>query len=217
MRDKERDFVCLDGAFLKEEQVLQLALNAGSYAQAEHYLFALLAYGVAYGKRDVLDKVNEVRAHYGVMPLKTVEQDNCDLGYKNMYSGLRMRYRRMTKAERESLMTDCLGLLRVNNERLFRFKNHWVGIYWVVRDQLDYRLQQCDFMELAQHAMPKDWPEQLAISESVFKNMKRDFHIDDSDKAYYEMRNNPLGSLCDAFWEILKQQLLSMGNEGEGL
>ena len=50
-------------------------------------------------------------------------------------------------------------------------------------------------------------PARLAISESVFKNMRRDFPIDDPDEAYYEMDFNPHRTLCDAFWEVVKQMI----------
>ena len=46
--------------------MLKLAMNVGSFALAEHYLCALLANAVIYGKRDVILKVNEVREFYGV-------------------------------------------------------------------------------------------------------------------------------------------------------
>ena len=52
------------------------------------------------------------------------------------------------------------------------------------------------------------------IADSVFKNMRRDFHIDDPDEAYYEMDYNPYRTLCDAFWEVVKQMICGE-KEGE--
>ena len=61
MKSEEKEYVWLDGMLLKEEHLVKLAMNVGNYAQAEHYLFALLAHGVVYGKQEILEKVNEVR------------------------------------------------------------------------------------------------------------------------------------------------------------
>ena len=67
------EYIFLDGMWLQEKQLLKLAMNVGSFALAEHYLCALLANAVIYGKRDVILKVNEVREFYHVplIPLKT--------------------------------------------------------------------------------------------------------------------------------------------------
>jgi hypothetical protein len=32
----------------------------------------------------------------------------------------------------------------------------------------------------------------------------------DADEAYYEMTDNPQRELCDIFWEVLMQQLLTV-------
>ena len=36
-------YVCVDGVYVKEEQVVKMAMNAGSFTVAEHYLCALRA------------------------------------------------------------------------------------------------------------------------------------------------------------------------------
>jgi hypothetical protein len=113
----------------------------------------------------------------------------------------------MTIGERIELIKASLGSLRANNPELFKFKNQWQGIYLVVHDRLDGGLSQTDFMTMAKDAIPDGWPARLAISESVFKNMRRDFPIDDPDEAYYEMDFNPHRTLCDAFWEVVKQMI----------
>ena len=60
------EYIYLDGLWLRREQLLQLAMGVGNYAQAEHYLFALLADAVVKGKREAILEVNKVREHYGV-------------------------------------------------------------------------------------------------------------------------------------------------------
>ena len=61
-----KDYVILDGVYFKEEQILKMASNAGSFAVAEHYLCAYLAHSLLYGKKDNIARVNEVRDIYNV-------------------------------------------------------------------------------------------------------------------------------------------------------
>ena len=38
MEKLHKEYIYLDGMWLKEEQLLKLAMNVGNYALAEHYL-----------------------------------------------------------------------------------------------------------------------------------------------------------------------------------
>lgn len=211
--ENEKEYVWHDGVRISDEQLVSMARNAGSYALAEHYLCSLLAHGTMYGLTYYIEKVNEVREHYGVIPIPTPKQDDeegCDNNRNTRHSledQARMKYRAMSIEGRVALFRDCLMILRVNYPKLFRFKNQWQGVYLVVRDRLDNGLSQSDFLSFAKSAIPKDWPERLWINENVIKNFSRDMQYDDDDEAYYEMDYNPFGVLCDTFWEILKQQI----------
>ena len=68
--ENEKEYVWHDGVRISDEQLISMARNAGSYALAEHYLFSLLAHGTMYGLTYYINKVNEVRAQYGVMPIQ---------------------------------------------------------------------------------------------------------------------------------------------------
>ena len=211
--ENEKEYVWHDGVRISDEQLVSMARNAGSYALAEHYLTSLLAHGTMYGLTYYINKVNEVRAQYGVMPIPTPKQtdeEGCDNNRNTRHSledQARMKYRAMSIEGRVALFRDCLMILRVNYPKLFRFKNQWQGVYLVVRDRLDNGLSQSDFLSFAKSAIPKDWPARLWINENVIKNFSRDMQYDDDDEAYYEMDYNPFGVLCDTFWEILKQQI----------
>lgn len=211
--ENEKEYVWHDGVRISDEQLVSMARNAGSYALAEHYLCSLLAHGTMYGLTYYINKVNEVRNHYGVMPIPTPKQadeEGCDNNRNTRHSledQARMKYRAMSIEGRVALFRDCLMILRVNYPKLFRFKNQWQGVYLVVRDRLDNGLSQSDFLSFAKSAIPKDWPARLWINENVIKNFSRDMQYDDDDEAYYEMDYNPFGLLCDTFWEILKQQI----------
>lgn len=211
--ENEKEYVWHDGVRISDEQLISMARNAGSYALAEHYLCSLLAHGTMYGLTYYINKVNEVRAQYGVMPIPTPKQtdeqvwNNPRHTRQSLEDQARMKYRAMSIEGRMALFRDCLMILRVNYPKLFRFKNQWQGVYLVVRDRLDNGLSQSDFLSFAKSAIPKDWPERLWINENVIKNFSRDMQYDDDDEAYYEMDYNPFGVLCDTFWEILKQQI----------
>ena len=211
--EQEKQYVWHDGVRISDEQLVTLAKNAGSYAIAEHYLLSLLAHGTMYGLTYYINKVNEVREHYGVMPIPTPKQDDDQGCRKTCYTPqslddqARKKYRAMSPEQRVALLKDCLMLLIINYPSLFKFKNQWQGIYLVVRDRLDNGLSQSDFLTFARSAIPKDWPVRLLINENVIKNFSRDMQFDDDDEAYYEMDYNPFSLLCDTFWEILKQQI----------
>ena len=216
--ENEKEYVWHDGVRISDEQLVTLAKNAGSYAIAEHYLLSLLAHGTMYGLTYYINKVNEVREHYGVIPIPTPKQDDDQGCRKTCYTRqsiedqARKKYRAMSPEQRVALLKDCLMLLIINYPSLFKFKNQWQGIYLVVRDRLDYGLSQVGFLVMACHATPRTWPEKLQLTENVFKNMSRDFGYDDLSVAYYEMENNPQAALCDTFWETLIEV---MGNDGE--
>ena len=209
--ENEKEYVWHDGVRISDEQLVTLAKNAGCYALAEHYLCSLLAHGTMHGLTYYINKVNEVREHYGVIPIPTPKQDDdsCCSGYRPKRESIedqaRKKYRAMSLEQRIALFRDCLVYLIVNHPSLFKFKNQWQGIYLVVRDRLDNGLSQCDFLTFARSATPEHWPKKLVIAESVFKNIRRDLQSYDDDEAYYEMDYNPYGLLCDTFWDILKQ------------
>ena len=195
---EEVQYIWHDGVRIREDQLISMAKQAGSYAIAEHYICSLLAHGTIYGLAYIIDKVNEIREFYqvGAIPKPNMDDERIPTS-RNRYNAddnIRKTYRLMTIGER-------IELIKASLPELFKFKNQWQGIYLVVHDRLDGGLSQTDFMTMAKDAIPDGWPARLAISESVFKNMRRDFPIDDPDEAYYEMDFNPHRTLCDAFWE----------------
>lgn len=219
MRNEKNEvqYIWHDGVRIREEQLISMAKSAGSYALAEHYICSLLAHGTIYGLAYLINKANEIREHYqvGAIPKPNMDEDNMPTPKPRISTEDKMRkaYRLMTIDERIELFKESLGMLRANYPNLFRFKNQWQGIYLVVHDRLDGALSQTDFMTMATVAIPDDWPARLAIAKSVFKNMRRDFRIDDPDEAYYEMDYNPYRTLCDTFWEVVKQMICGKKEE----
>ena len=213
MRNEEKEYVWHDGIRINDAQLVTLAMNAGSYHVAEHYLLSLLAHGVMHHLPDYINKVNQVREFYGVAPIPAPKNNftedakpkKCDMGAK-----VRRLYLKMTASEHEELLSQCLLVMMANYPNLFKFKNQWQGIYLVMRDRLDYGLSQMDFLAMAAKATPAGWPKRLQISESVIKNFSHAIKMMHADEAYYEMTDNPQRELCDIFWEVLMQQLLTV-------
>ena len=207
--EKEVQYIWHDGVRIREDQLVSMAMSAGSYALAEHYVCALLAHGCAHGLAQMVNKANEIREYYQVRkyPVPTMDEDSSCPSTKyrcSVEDQIRKKYRLMSMAEREELLRACLGALHANYPKLFRFKNQWQGIYFVVHDRLDASLTQCDFLGMAKNATPTDWPARIAISGNEFKNLRRDSQIEDDDEMYYEMDYNPHRALCDTFWKVIK-------------
>lgn len=207
------EYVCLDGVYVKEEQVVKMAQNAGSFAVAEHYLCALFAHGLMYGKTDVIDKVNEVRGLYQVLPFAKPEnqEPRDEYGRSRMESveiKVRKIYGQMTADEQRAMLRSCLLLLRAKTD-MFCHKNDWLSVMLVVRDRLDATINQNNFADFARDITPDDWPEALRISDHTPKNFSRLLAAEDRMEAYYDMSENPQAKLCDKLWEVIIQAVLT--------
>lgn len=210
------EYIYLDGMWLKEEQLLKLAMNVGNYALAEHYLCALLADAVIKGRREVITEVNKVREHYGVTPIPLseddLEDDNDLMGRTRLTAADEHARRRFLNMPRE----DRLCILRKSMDRLiadyhlFNYARHWLSIFMVVRDRLvGESLNQTSFLTLANEITPEGLPLKLRFGENTRKNMGREICEVDRGEVYYRMKRNPQKQLCDTFWDIVKDTILT--------
>ena len=210
------EYIYLDGMWLKEEQLLKLAMNVGNYALAEHYLCALLADAVIKGHREVITEVNKVREHYGVTPIPLseddLEDDNDQMGRARLTAADEQARRRFLNMPRE----DRLCILRKSMDRLiadyhlFNYARHWLSIFMVVRDRLvGESLNQTSFLTLANEITPEGLPLKLRFGENTRKNMGREICEVDRGEVYYRMKRNPQKQLCDTFWDIVKDTILT--------
>ena len=206
------EYVFLDGMWLQEKQLLKLAMNVGNFALAEHYLCALLANAVIYGKRDVILKVNEVREFYGVPQIPTPGNEvtkDCSRQGDSLDNKARVIFRKMPVEERKELLRSCLTLLRTNHH-LFIYARHWLGVFLVIRDRLEGEaLKMKDFIGYASTIMPADWPDSLKMGINTYKNFGREIDYNDKREAYYDMENCPQKELCETLWDIIKQMILT--------
>ena len=212
MEKELSEYIFLDGMWLQEKQLLKLAMNVGNFALAEHYLCALLANAVIYGKRDVILKVNEVREFYGVPQIPTPGNEvtkDCSRQGDSLDNKARVIFRKMPVEERKELLRSCLTLLRTNHH-LFIYARHWLGVFLVIRDRLEGNsLKMKNFIGYANDIMPLDWPKTLKMDLNTYKNFGREIDFKDKDEAYYDMENCPQRELCDTLWDIIKQTILT--------
>ena len=210
------EYIYLDGMWLKEEQLLKLAMNVGNYALAEHYLCALLADAVIKGRREAITEVNKVREHYGVTAIPLSEDDLKDdenlKGKTRLTAADEQARRRFLSMSRE----DRLCVLRRSMDRLiadyhlFNYARHWLSIFMVVRDRLvGESLNQTSFLTLANEITPEGLPLKLRFGENTRKNMGREICEVDRGEVYYRMKRNPQKQLCDTFWDIVKDTILT--------
>ena len=207
---EEVQYIWHDGVRIREDQFVSMAMSAGTYALAEHYVCSLLAHGVMHGIGDYINKVNEIRELYHV-PLIPVpkEMGESSPRQKETDSMARKKFQNMKQNEREIVVGDSLYLLTLEHNKLFRSKNDWLGIYLVVKDRVDGRMSRSVFTELAKSATPSWWPTELQISDRTLSNFARCVAYEDRFEAYYDMENNPWEELCDTFWNILKHEILT--------
>jgi hypothetical protein len=80
----------------------------------------------------------------------------------------------------------------------------------VIRDQLfGGCLSQAEFLSLAIKITPDELPKKLRICKSTMKNFGREVGEDDRGQAYYRMHCNPQKELCDTFWAIIQETILT--------
>lgn len=103
----------------------------------------------------------------------------------------------LTEGNQLSLLRKAMTQLRETN--VFNMRQHWIGVFLVVRDRLSGDPKQSHFTEYANKFTPADWPEKLKIG-STMTNVSK---IINTNESYYEMENNPYETVCDEFWNII--------------
>lgn len=212
MENLHKEFVYLDGKWLKGEDVLLMAKNAGCMATAEHYLCAYLMNAVINGNMDAIAQLNEVRAVYSLSPIPHTDDNVTGKkgnGNETKADMARKKYKDLKPEQQESLLKAGMKLLLVGHKNQFKSKVDWNGIFLVVRDQLDESIRKSEFYTLAQKMTPEGWPTDMEIAVSTMTNFAHYVEYSDRQEAYYDMQNNPWKDLCDTFWEIMEELILT--------
>ena len=209
--NNEVQYIWHDGATIPEDLLISMAKTAGCYESAKPYLFSLMAHGLNHGIRNYIYKVNEIRDYYHVVPIpiaKEMEQGTtCDQTHHADVA--RKRYKALNLDCREQVVTNSLKLLLTNHRNLFCSKTDWAGIYLVIKDRLNGRISKTRFTRLMMNLTRDWWPKELQIGARTLSNFGRCVAYKDRLEAYYDMEKNPWAELCDTYWNLLMQQILT--------
>ncbi|MBR3080443.1 MAG: hypothetical protein IKH01_11640 [Prevotella sp.] len=210
------DFVYFDGTYIEERKLVNMAIQAGSYLIAEHYLCSLLYHAVMHKKDYLADEVNKIRKFYTLPPFPSLyaAPDKSQVlpfskQKKKDYNDLaRERFQALDEEKKIEIVRNSLILLVLKDENLFDEKKKWIGIYLVIRDRL-CKMSCIDFKSFANKCTPAEWEDGIRIGETTMSNIGRYISYEDRDEAYYDMKNNPFEDLCDKFWDILVHEILN--------
>ena len=209
------DYVYVDGEYIDEKRLVKMAECADSHQTAEHYTNFLLLHGIRKRRwylADVVDNIRKVR-NLPVIPASITTPTSPDNmpSYnrteldKNIIA--RKKYKKFDDEKKQSVVKNSLVLLMIKDKTMFKRQIHWIGIYIVIRDRLD-NMNQKDFHIFARKCVPSDWNEKLQISPHTMSNLGR-YLKEEKDIDYFEMTNNPFEDLCETFWSILRNEILT--------
>lgn len=118
-------------------------------------------------------------------------------------------FQKMTREERIDVLRLSMKSL-LSDYHLFIYTRHWLGVFMVVRDRLvGESLNLKNFLILASEFCPDSLPEKLRYNENTRKNIGREINEEDRGEVYYKMKRNPQQTLCDTFWEIVKDTIFT--------
>ena len=212
---EEVQYIWHDGVRIREDQLVSMAMSAGTYALAEHYVCSLLAHGVMHGISDYINKVNEIREQYNVQPIPVPGgMEDMPKGRKKSPEDMaRDKYKRMDEPMKNALLKTALSEIADKRMELINKKAVWIGVYHVVHDRLDGGIVKNTFYATAKAIEPDNWPTKFRISEDTMSNYAHHISCKDSLEAYFDMDENPFEELCDAFWEVLLRMILTNAYE----
>ena len=103
-------------------------------------------------------------------------------------------------------MGALMGVTDHTGKAIFWQKQHWMGVYLVLRDRLGMRCPQKRFADFAPKITPQNCQENLKIGQTTMTNFSK---IIVEDKPYFEMKHNPFEEVCNTLWDIIIKQMLT--------
>lgn len=103
-------------------------------------------------------------------------------------------------------MKALMGITDHTGKAIFWQKQHWMGVYLVLRDRLGVRCPQTGFAEYAQKITPQYCQENLKIGQTTMTNFSK---VILEDRPYFEMKHNPFEEVCKILWDIIFKQILT--------
>ena len=103
-------------------------------------------------------------------------------------------------------MKALMGITDHTGRAIFGQKQHWMGVYLVLRDRLGIRCPQKGFADYAPKITPQNCQENLKIGQTTMTNFSK---LVIEDKPYFEMKHNPFEEVCKTLWDIIFKQILT--------
>ncbi len=103
-------------------------------------------------------------------------------------------------------MKALMGVTDHTGKAIFWQKQHWMGVYLVLRDRLGMRCSQKGFADYAPKITPQNCQESLKIGQTTMTNFSK---LVIEDKPYFEMKHNPFEEVCKTLWDIIFKQILT--------
>ena len=212
---EEVQYIWLDGATIKEDLLVTMAKRSGNMALAEHNILALYRQVlIDNGLGEYVKVENDIRSHYNVMPVPMKDGgDNTTRTYNKKEQETddkaRAIYKGMEVGMRTHFLQQALSMLLINHDGVFNSAIDWCGIYLVIHDRLDAKVNRTAFKKLAIDITPFEWPDELRMAENTLSNFAHYVSYEDRKEAYFDMENNPWCDLCEVFWNVLKRLILT--------
>lgn len=199
-----------DGVYLPVKSLVAMAMNAPDYHTAEHYMVSLLYCAVMYGNRKLLEKCQEIRQHFGVLPYPEVKAFGENVLPIRTMEEVRSIFNMLDDDTQHKLLCEAIKIMmrKTDDEgkAIFRQKQHWIGVYLVLRDGLGIECTQTGFTEYADGITPHDFPKKLRIGNSTMTNFSKTIT---ENKFFYKMKHNPFKAVCNTFWNIIEKLILT--------
>ena len=213
---EEVQYIWHDGATIREDLLVSMAMKSGSMTVAEHNILSLYRQVlIDNGLGEYVKIENDIRSHYNAEPVPMPDIDSAkalrmpNKAEQAKDDKARAIYQKLDYVHRVALLNEGLNILMCNHEDVFTSAIDWSGIFLVVHDRLDPKVNRTSFYKLAVDSTPEDWPEELRIGLNTLSNFAHYVSYEDRREAYYDMENNPWDVLCDVFWKVVKQLLLT--------
>lgn len=203
--------VFLDGEYFPASTVIRLAMGATDYHIAEHYLVSLLSSAYMYEDRRMFNKCQEIRKRFGVYPYPDLPASEGNLPpVRSQEEEVRRHYGKLLDQQKFDILKKAILLLLSstdeNGQKIFSQKQHWMGVFLVLRDRLGVRCSQSGFADYAAKITPSCCPDELRIGSSTMTNFAKTIT---EGKVYYEMKHNPFAEVCDTLWGIIIKLFLT--------
>ena len=216
---KENDevqYIWNDGATIKFDLFVNMIKQSGHMTIAEHYLLSLYRQVLIENGLGRYVKIeNDARSEFHALPVPMPNDAEAIVPHKQGIAEqtkndkARAIYQKLDYVHRVALLNEGLNILMCNHGEVFTSAIDWSGIYLVAHDRLDAKVNRTTFYKLAVDSTPEDWPDELRIGLNTLSNFAHYVSYEDRHEAYYDMDNNPWDELCEVFWNVVRQLLLT--------